>query len=172
MNWQFFVTVGIFCGFTANLIFFSVNTLVWRLQIVSACLPTLVLLVLILTIPESPRWLLKRSEFGAAFAAMVPLRETRLQAARDVFYANQQIQAEEQYLRAGRARGNEDDGQGVMQQTGLQRQAKWRNSNYFVRLCQLFQDKRTRRATVASACVMLGQQLCGMYVFKDRGVFD
>lgn len=171
MIWQFFVIVGIFCGFTANLIFL-VSILWLAASNRFGMSPTLVLLVLILAIPESPRWLLKRSKVGAAFAAMVPLRETRLQAARDVFYANQQIQAEEQYLRGGRAGVNEDGGQGVMQQTGLQRQARSRNSNYFVRLCQLFQHKRTRRAPVASACVMLGQQLCGMCVFKDRGVFD
>lgn len=163
-NWQFFVTVGIVLGFAANLILFRVGALAWRLQAASASIPCLILLTLILTIPESPRWYLKQGKFDEAFKAMLPLREIRLQAARDVFYANSQIQAEELYLCRKKPANTRSGSEPDSSQMSLQRNVRKRNSNFFRRLWQLIRDERTRRATIASSSVMLGQQLCGINV--------
>lgn len=172
MNWQQFDTLGILGGFTANLIAYYVKSLElsrWRWQIASGCLPTLCLMTLIWTIPESPRWLLKKDRFPEAFASMCALRDTPLQAARELFYANAQIQMEAELLPNGpndeeskpapahietvKENGNEDL---------YSFQEKVRNTDYWVRIRQLFRDSRTRRATTAALVVMISQQLCGM----------
>ncbi|KAH3933506.1 hypothetical protein HBI25_115120 [Parastagonospora nodorum] len=94
MNWQLFDTFGIFLGFTANLIVSQTGDNRWRYEVASAVIPTLVLLSLVWTIPESPRWLLKKGRYQEAFASFCELRETPLQAAAELYYANAQIQAE------------------------------------------------------------------------------
>ena len=94
MNWQLFVTVGITLGFTANLIVAKIGPLAWRFQFASAALPTLCLLSLICTVPESPRFLLKKGRLQEAYKTLLILRESPLLAARELYYANAQIQAE------------------------------------------------------------------------------
>lgn len=51
MNWQLFVAFGLFLGFSANLAVFDVKILHWRLQLASAALPAIPLLVLIFVCP-------------------------------------------------------------------------------------------------------------------------
>ncbi|KAH7095946.1 hypothetical protein FB567DRAFT_44571 [Paraphoma chrysanthemicola] len=94
MNWQLFDAFGIFLGFTANLIVSRTGENRWRYEVASVVLPTVVLLSLVWTIPESPRWLLKKGRYQDAFASFCALRETPLQAAAELYYANAQIQAE------------------------------------------------------------------------------
>ncbi|KAF2023401.1 MFS general substrate transporter [Setomelanomma holmii] len=94
MNWQLFDVFGIFLGFTANLIVSQTGDNRWRYEVASAVIPTMVLLSLVWTIPESPRWLLKKGRYQDAFASFCALRETPLQAAAELYYANAQIQAE------------------------------------------------------------------------------
>ncbi|OAK94404.1 MFS general substrate transporter [Phaeosphaeriaceae sp. SRC1lsM3a] len=94
MNWQLFDAFGIFLGFAANLIVSQTGDDRWRYEVASVVIPTLILLSLVWTIPESPRWLLKKGRYQDAFASFCYLRETPLQAAAELFYANAQIQAE------------------------------------------------------------------------------
>ena len=193
MNWQFMDALGIFLGFTANLICSQIGPLAWRFQIASAAIPTLCLLSLIFTVPESPRFLLKKGRLAEAYKSLLALRETPLLAARELYYANAQIQAEVSLLpkresdaeAAARTSAiNGSQKQKKMVQTApnslkeiwyrLSRhvdemeldpfQRRIRKTNYFTRFWQLFRDKRTSRATVAALVVMIGQQLCGVNV--------
>lgn len=211
MNWQLFDAFGILLGFTANLIVSRIGPLSWRFQMASASLPALCLLTLVWVIPESPRWLLKQGRLPEAFAALSALRETPLQAAVELFYANTQIQAEVNFFpqkssdteverqtaiathevsqqgtskqeetgEAGRTAAEEHSRHPLREflarawyrrttridDTELdQFQRRVRATSYWMRIWQLFRDKRTRRATVAALVVMISQQLCGVYV--------
>jgi hypothetical protein len=111
MNWQLFDAFGIFLGFTANLI----SGDHWRFQMASAAIPCLILLSLIWIVPESPRWLLKKNRLSDAFSSFVALRQTPLQAAAEMFYANAQIQAEVRLLPP---RQRDDEADAVHNQKG------------------------------------------------------
>lgn len=207
MNWQLFDAFGIFLGFTANLIVSKIGPLSWRFQAASSFLPTVCLLSLIWVIPESPRWLLKQGRLPEAFAALMVLRETPLQAAIELSYATAQIQVEINLLPQkssdteveeqsnGATDGASQKMQGADNPANQSYETKeysrlplkkrlahaWRkltnqvddaeldqfqrrvrSTNYWIRIWQLFRDKRTRRATVAALVVMISQQLCGV----------
>lgn len=70
-----------------------------------------------------------------AYTSLKRLRNTELQAARDLYYIHAQLRAE-----AG---------------------AHTARNNYITRFFQLFTVPRLRRATVASGTVMIAQQMCG-----------
>ena len=114
MNWQLFVTVGLTLGFTANLIVAKIGPLAWRFQFASAALPTLCLLSLIWTVPESPRFLLKKGRLQEAYKTLLILRGSPLLAARELYYANAQIQAEVSLLP-----GKEKDVEGEIQRSNF-----------------------------------------------------
>lgn len=58
MTWQMWTAFGIFLGNTANLVVAHVGDIAWRLQLGSAMIPAIPLLVGIYFCPESPRWLM------------------------------------------------------------------------------------------------------------------
>ncbi|KAF2853721.1 MFS general substrate transporter [Plenodomus tracheiphilus IPT5] len=101
MNWQLYDTLGILFGFAANLIVSQTGNGKWRYEVASVAIPALVLLSIVWTVPESPRYLLKNGRYKDSFASFCAIRETPLQAAAELFYANAQIQAEMRLL--GRA---------------------------------------------------------------------
>lgn len=86
-------------------------------------------------IMKSPRWYIKKGKMHQAYTSLKRLRNTELQAARDLYYIHAQLRAE-----AG---------------THTVR------NNYVTRFTQLFTVPRLRRATVASGTVMIAQQMCG-----------
>lgn len=94
MNWQLLDTVGIFFGFSSNLVVSRIGPLSWRFQFASAFLPTIPLMALVFVCPESPRFLLKRGRYREAYQSLLQLREIPLQAAKELYYMNCQIQAE------------------------------------------------------------------------------
>ena len=179
---KLFDAFGIFCGFSANLIFWWTGPLAWRFQMASACIPAGALLVLIYTVPESPRWLLKKGKGKEAFQALCQLRHTPLQAATELFFANAQIQREIRYMRKrrkdaeqGSSRPGTTDPSYDMNLAHAETELDIRifgqfetysdavgRTSYWGRIIQLFRNARTRRAAVAAGVVMLGQQLCGM----------
>ena len=143
MSWQVWTAFGIFLGTCANLAVVNVGKIAWRLQLGSAFIPAVPLVLGIYFCPESPRWLLKKRKYAKAYRSLLRLRNTPLQAARDLYYIHSQLVQEDMLL----------------EETGLAKR-----SNFFSRFGELFTIPRVRRATQASGIVMIGQQMCGSKV--------
>ncbi|KAF2083724.1 galactose-proton symport [Saccharata proteae CBS 121410] len=137
MSWQMWTAFGIFLGFCANLAVYNTGAISWRLQLGSAFIPAVPLVVGIYFCPESPRWLMKKGNYAKAYRSLCRLRNTPLQAARDLYYVHAQLEIESHVI--GR-------------------------SNYILRFIELFTIPRVRRATLASFVVMLAQQMCGINI--------
>ena len=168
MNWQLFDAFGIFLGFAANLIVSQTGDNRWRYEVASVVIPTVVLLSLVWTIPESPRWLLKKGRYQDAFASFCALRETPLQAAAELFYANAQIQAEIKLLgRKARRRDPEAPSQNTspaISDTLRRREMAYighnaNNRNSVIEpTARLDREAETQR-TAVEACLPLPQRL-------------
>lgn len=139
-TFQMFIAFGIFLGNSANLAVRNTGTISWRLQLGSACIPAVPLLLGVLFCPESPRWYMKKKRPEAAFQSLLKLRNTPLQAARDLYYMHSMLEYERDHI--GQAHGP-----GVI--------------GFAQRFGELFTIPRNRRATLASFIVMIAQQLCG-----------
>ncbi|KAI6902425.1 hypothetical protein KC318_g8883, partial [Hortaea werneckii] len=94
MNWQLFDALGICLGFSANLILAKTGVHAWRWQTASSVLPTIILLTLIYVVPESPRFLMKRGRYQAAYQTLVLLRGHSILAAKELFYVHCQMEVE------------------------------------------------------------------------------
>jgi sugar porter (SP) family MFS transporter len=147
MTWQLWTAFGIFIGFAANLAVAKTGAISWRLQLGSAFIPAVPLLILIYYCPESPRWLMKKNRYQKAFDSLLKLRNNPLQAARDLYYIHSQLEIEKTVIG---------------------------DSNYVTRFIQLFTIPRVRRATLASFTVMIAQQMCGINIiaFYSSSVFE
>ncbi|KAJ8077023.1 hypothetical protein PM082_001446 [Marasmius tenuissimus] len=137
MSWQMWTAFGIFLGFCANLALYQVGPLAWRLTLGSAFLPAIPLVICIYMCPESPRWYMKKGRYQEAYKSFKRLRNSHLQAARDLYYVHCQLQEEFLALKG---------------------------TNYFTRLAELFAVPRVRRASLASFVVMIAQQMCGVNI--------
>jgi hypothetical protein len=146
MSWQLWTAFGIFLGCAANMAVKDAGRIAWRLQLGSAFIPAVPLWAGIFFVPESPRYYIKKQLYRKAYNSLVRLRNTELQAARDLYYIHIQIKLERDLLGAHR-------------------------STYLRRCVELFTIPRVRRATLASFVVMIGQQMCGINIIckiKDR----
>ncbi|EPS44823.1 hypothetical protein H072_1179 [Dactylellina haptotyla CBS 200.50] len=134
-------------GTCANLAVVNTGTIAWRLQLGSAFIPAVPLLIGIYFCPESPRWYIKKRRYKDAFKSLLRLRNHRIQAARDLYYINAQINVENKVI--GR-------------------------STYLTRFLDLFRVPRIRRATLAAGIVMLAQQMCGINImaFYSSSIFE
>jgi MFS family permease len=116
MQWQMWTAFGIMLGFASSLIFYNVKDIAgivglnWRLMMGSACLCAIFVCGTILFCPESPRYLIEKSERLAlkddiegalkcrqkAWENILKLRKSKIQAARDfyIMYKSSQVQAE------------------------------------------------------------------------------
>ena len=147
MSWQMWTAFGIFLGFCANLAVGDTGDISWRLQLGSAFIPALPLLIGVYFCPESPRWYIKKNRYVDAFKSLLRLRNTPLQAARDLYYVHAQLEEERDIIG---------------------------KSNYITRFIELFTIPRVRRATLASWTVMIAQQMCGINIiaFYSSTIFS
>lgn len=106
----------------------------WRMMMASAAVPAVIVCAIVYLGPESPRWYLTQNRHWEAYRAMCYLRKSKIQAARDVFYAYVLLEAE------ARARNKSENGRGRS------------------RLVQLFTVRRNRNAMIASSILMIMQQ--------------
>ncbi|TIA82686.1 MFS transporter [Aureobasidium pullulans] len=139
MSWQMWVAFGIMLGVSANLAVSGAGDITWRLQLGSACIPAIPLLIGIYLVPESARWLIKKGRHQAAYKSLLRVRNSPVQAARDLYYIHVQFEAEKAYLME-------------------------RDSNFLKRAVELFTVPRLRRATQASGIIMIAQQMCGINI--------
>jgi MFS family permease len=140
MSWQVWTAFGILLGTCANLVFVHSGRIAWRLQFGSAFIPAIPLLLGIYFCPESPRWLLKKRRIAKAYQSLLRLRNSPLQAARDLYFIHAQL---------------------VYEDTLLEESGLAKTSNMFTRFIEIFTIPRLRRATQASGVVMVAQQMCG-----------
>lgn len=175
MNWQLFDALGIFLGFTANLMVSQVGDTAWRWQTASSVLPTIVLLTLIFVCSDSPRFLMKRgpSHYLEAYATLLALRGHPVLAAKELLYVHCQMEVEKRFIS-----GKMSDAELVHREEQVVEETKGnashsklrarfqpaRSINYWQKLGQLFTIKRIRRAMLAAVVVMVSQQLCGVNV--------
>ncbi|KAG5950808.1 hypothetical protein E4U53_004373 [Claviceps sorghi] len=159
MSWQMWTAFGIFLGTCANLAVGKTGAIAWRLQFASAFIPAVPLVLGVYFCPESPRWYLKKNKYAKAWRSLLRLRNTPLQAARDLFYIHCLLEQEETLVR----------------ESGLKV-----SGSVFTRFVELFTIPRVRRATWASGIVMIAQQMCGINIiafysstiFKQSGIDD
>ncbi|KAK1765544.1 hypothetical protein QBC33DRAFT_516859 [Phialemonium atrogriseum] len=147
MSWQLWTAFGILLGTCANLAVAKTGSISWRLQLGSAFIPAVPLLILIYLCPESPRWYMKKGRYADAFKSLLLLRNNPIQAARDLYYIHAQLEIEKSVIG---------------------------NSNYIQRFIELFTIPRVRRATLASFTVMIAQQMCGINIiaFYSSTIFE
>ena len=156
MTWQMWIAFGIFLGNTTNLAVKDTGDIAWRLQLGSACIPAVPLLLGIYFCPEvspfrvrrypytnllqSPRWFISKKRYRDAYKSLLRLRNSPLQAARDLYYIYTQLLREDATFNA---------------------KGMTKYDNLFTRFFELFTIPRNRRATLASFIVMIAQQMCG-----------
>ncbi|KAK1986497.1 hypothetical protein LZ30DRAFT_280621 [Colletotrichum cereale] len=159
LAWQLWVAAGMMIGFAFNLVFdttpASNKRLTFQLMVAAPMVPALALLVFVIWFcDESPRYLMrvssKRYDPQRAYEILRRLRNTKLQALRDIYLVHKSLEQEE--LPSGDA--NSQLAQGFfVTVAGFFRQ--WR---------QLFLRRRLRNALISSSTVALAQQLCGINV--------
>ena len=83
---------------------------------------------------------MKKGRHNQAYKALLRVRNTPIQAARDLYYIHAQLNLEEL----------------LIEESGVAK-----TDNFFTRFFELFTIPRLRRATQASGIVMIAQQMCG-----------
>ncbi|KAI5456901.1 hypothetical protein BGZ63DRAFT_494972 [Mariannaea sp. PMI_226] len=159
MSWQVWTAFGIFLGTCANLAVGKAGHIAWRLQFGSAFIPAVPLLLGVYFCPESPRWYMKKNKHQKAWKSLLRLRNSPLQAARDLYYIHALLVQEDVLIEEAGLKGS---------------------GNMFTRFVELFTIPRNRRATWASGIVMISQQMCGINIiafysatiFKQSGISD
>ncbi|KAI0949652.1 hypothetical protein AcW1_009196 [Taiwanofungus camphoratus] len=140
MMWQLWTAFGIMFGYVCDLAFYHVPNkphitgLNWRLMLASAGVPALFIMSQVYFCPESPRWLMSKGKYDKAYESLLRLRNSPLQAARDLYYIHVLLEAEKETF-SGRNR-----------------------------FLELFTIPRNRRASLAAFIVMFMQQFCGINV--------
>lgn len=143
VSWQMFTAFGILLGFLANVLVYGHGSNTWRVQLAAPLIPAVPLLLTVYTCPESPAWHTKANRYSHAYRSLQRLRNTDLQAARELYatYLQEQTRSkshDEEFLRP--------------------------KTTYLTRISELLTVPRIRNATLASYTVMFSQQLCGINI--------
>ncbi|KAI0179707.1 hypothetical protein GGR52DRAFT_578273 [Hypoxylon sp. FL1284] len=136
-SFQLWVAFGIMIGTAFNLAFYRIGALAWRFQLAAAFVPAIPVVLLVWWCPESPRWLMKKGRYREAFRSFCRLRNTEMQAARELYYVHRQV-IEERSAFGGRTLGR--------------------------RIWELLSVPRLRRATMASSWIVISQQFSGINI--------
>lgn len=142
-------------GFAFNLIFAQAPTGSQTYHYINGApfVPSLVLLgVVVFLCPESPRYhLMKGPNYNPerAFQILRKLRNTELQALRDMYAVYKSI--EQEYM------GDVIDNSHAKLSPGFW----WAIRDFFRQFRQLFQQRRLYNALMSTSTVALSQQLCG-----------
>ncbi|KAI6294441.1 hypothetical protein MCOR03_005793 [Pyricularia oryzae] len=159
LAWQLWVAFGIMMGFILNIVFHAAcgdnQDLALSLILAGPVVPSLMMLAGLWYCPESPRYYMRpRSPNyspSKAFTILKKLRNTELQALRDLYLMHKSIEQEE-YL-------------------GLPKTSKQMRRGFFGRVVeygmltqQLFAERRLRNALISSSTVNFCQQLCGINI--------
>lgn len=99
---------------------------------------------------------MKNGRYQDAYRSLKRLRNTKLQAARDLYYIHKQLTDEV----CATSRGFGSSPSARTANFSVTQAAQGLRS-YLVRLRELFVKNRVRQATVASFTVMIAQQMCG-----------
>ncbi|EEY17877.1 arabinose-proton symporter [Verticillium alfalfae VaMs.102] len=98
MMWQMWTAFGIALGTIVGVAFSGVTIFgeetQWRWIMASTSIPPLVVMVQVYLCPESPRWYMEKGRYPEAFKATCRLRYTKVQAARDMYYAYKLLEIE------------------------------------------------------------------------------
>ncbi|EGR48913.1 uncharacterized protein TRIREDRAFT_26160, partial [Trichoderma reesei QM6a] len=158
LAWQLWVAFGIMLGFAFNLVFTKAQSSLTTLSLINAApmVPSFFLFMITLFLcPESPRYHLTRGpnyNVQKAFISMVKLRNTELQALRDMYLIYKSLEQESMAL------GNLDAH--AFRSPGF----VWVIRDFFRQYAQLFQQRRLYNAVISTSTVNLAQQLCGINV--------
>ncbi|OQD74421.1 hypothetical protein PENDEC_c011G00558 [Penicillium decumbens] len=134
MSWQLWTAFGIFLGTCGDLAMVGIGENAWRWKLGSAFVPVVPLFIGVWFCPESPRWLITKGKYYRAYKSLLKLRNSPLQAARDLHMIHLQLEVEKRMLADSGA--SETD-------------------SMFVRFVQLFRVPHLRRAIQASG-IMAG----------------
>lgn len=151
MMWQMWTAFGIMLGYIVDVIFIPRGNMSpsvsWRIMMGSTVIAPIIVCCQVFLVPESPRWYIKKGKHAKAYESLVRLRNSKLQAARDLYYMTLLIQINDKL----------NEGHNP--------------------LVDIFRVSRNRRAFFASQVVMFMQQFCGVNViayyssqiFRDSG---
>ncbi|KAL4926381.1 sugar porter family MFS transporter [Aspergillus undulatus] len=148
MQWQVWTAFGIMLGNIMGVAFMNVEEdLSWRLMLGSTVVLPIFVCAQVYFCPESPRWLIEHNKIPSAFKSFQRLRNTDVQAARDLYYAYVGVELERKINKG---------------------------KNFFTMFWELFSIPRNRRATLASWIVMFLQQFCGVNViaYYSTSIFE
>ncbi|KAI1845763.1 hypothetical protein JX266_008128 [Neoarthrinium moseri] len=156
MAWQLWVACGIMVGFASNALFARISNYQTQLTLIlgAPLLPALILCVVSLACPESPRYYLRRRDYNPAKAYNIlkGLRRSELIAMRDIYVLHKSVQEEFEAAE----HGNPSELQHSSVFMGFK--------DFSSQVIELFQKPRLRNALISTSIVSLAQQLCGIKI--------
>ncbi|KAG9250536.1 sugar transporter [Emericellopsis atlantica] len=159
LAWQLWVAFGIMLGFAFNLLFTTAATDRITLGLIQGAplVPALALFFMaVFVCPESPRYHLQKGPNYSpekAYMILRQLRNTELQALRDMYAVYKSIEQESMGAMTADSRAHLNPG------------FWWTIRDFLLAFRQLFQQRRLYNALISAATVNVAQQLSGVNVF-------